>query len=59
MGKIIDKIKDFYPYGKYSRVDKSLIWIKTYCVMHPTCDNCKFRVKHEGCLFRGKSPREW
>lgn len=34
------------------------------CQKLPTCEyesgeKCPFWVKHEGCFFRGKTPREW
>lgn len=35
-----------------------LIEIKKYCQDHPTCE-CPFNKEHEGCYFRGRTPREW
>lgn len=33
--------------------------IMDICDAHPTCEGCQFWVKHYGCYFRGKTPREW
>ena len=30
-----------------------------YCKKRPTCEGSDFRIKHKGCFFRGKSPKEW
>lgn len=40
-------------------IKKAMLIIKEYCESHPTCKGCNFKKKHIGCLFRGKSPREW
>ncbi len=33
--------------------------IMDVCDAHPTCEGCQFWRKHQGCYFRGKTPREW
>ncbi len=33
--------------------------MKKYCDSNPTCEGCKYRIKHKGCYFREKTPREW
>ena len=33
--------------------------IKRFCLDFPTCDGCPFQKEHIGCMFRGKTPREW
>jgi len=33
--------------------------IMDICDAHPTCEGCPFWKKHQGCYFRGKTPREW
>ncbi len=33
--------------------------IMDMCDAHPTCEGCYFWKKHQGCYFRGKTPREW
>lgn len=55
MGKIIDYIAEIMPWKAYDGIKS----IKEYCDAHPTCKDCDFMKKHEGCIFRGKSPKEW
>ena len=34
--------------------------VYNYCVDHPDCDGCVFKIKNKGCYWRqGKTPREW
>lgn len=33
--------------------------LKQFCLNFPTCEGCPFKEKYKGCMFRGKSPREW
>ena len=33
--------------------------VKDFCVEFPTCEGCPFYKKYVGCIFRGKTPREW
>lgn len=33
--------------------------IKDFCNYFPTCEGCPFKEEYQGCLFRGKIPREW
>ena len=33
--------------------------IMDICDAHPTCEGCPFWKKHQGCYFKGKTPREW
>lgn len=40
-------------------LEEAMRIIKNYCNKHPTCDGCSRRIKHEGCYFRRRSPREW
>ena len=51
--KIEDKVK------KNPYILMSVLTLKLECTSHPTCDGCKFKEEHIGCLFRGKTPREW
>lgn len=55
MGKIIDYIAEIMPWKVYDGIKL----IKKYCDVHPTCEGCVFMKKYEGCIFRGKSPKEW
>lgn len=40
-------------------VTEAMERIARYCESHPTCKGCKYHKEHIGCIFRGKSPREW
>jgi hypothetical protein len=33
--------------------------MQKYCNNNPTCDGCRYGKEHQGCYFRGKTPREW
>lgn len=73
MGKILDRLhKAYLEKSNNININKNKIYwteykilkacmhhIISYCKAHPTCDNCIFRQKHAGCLFRDKTPREW
>jgi hypothetical protein len=59
MGKIIDYIMESMPSTFFWKVYDGMKSIKEYCDDHPTCKGCGFMKKHEGCIFRGKSPKEW
>ncbi len=64
MGKILDRLHKSYlgsiiSWAEYKILKVSMHHITSYCKTHPTCNNCIFRQKHVGCLFRDKTPREW
>lgn len=55
MGKILDAAKNTcWHYVLYA-----VVKLKSYCREHPTCEGCEFKEKYKGCMFRGKTPREW
>lgn len=41
------------------QVIEGMKMIKTNCINRPTCKGCDFRLKHKGCYFWGKLPRDW
>ena len=43
----------------YFTILEDLRQLKSYCNVNPTCSGCPFNEKHNGCMFRGKTPREW
>lgn len=43
----------------YSEILDNLCRIRSFCNQNPTCKDCPFCSEHEGCMFRGRSPREW
>lgn len=57
--KSINDSEDIIHWAEYKILKVSMHHIISYCKSHPTCDNCIFRQKHVGCLFRDKTPREW
>ena len=59
MGKIIDYIIEKIPASLFWELYDSMKVLKKYCDDHPTCEKCIFNKEHEGCIFRGKSPKEW
>ena len=68
MGKIIDTWLEFMKPRMYGRgngrtyakaILDDLCRIRSFCNEYSTCDGCPFFKKHKGCIFRGKSPREW
>lgn len=36
-----------------------MVNIRRWCNVTPTCEKCPLNRKHEGCYFRGRSPRDW
>ena len=69
MGKIIDAWVEFVRPRMYGRgngkttsasvILDNLCRIKSLCNTQPTCGGCPFREEYKGCMFRGRSPREW
>lgn len=68
MGKIIDAWVEFIRPRMYGRrngrtsateILDNLCRIKSMCNTQPNCGGCPFREEDKGCIFRGKSPREW
>ena len=44
---------------KLVEVMNAINTLYNWCEDHPTCDGCDFRKEKIGCVFRGKSPREY
>lgn len=44
---------------KYVKAIDSIETLKQFCESFPTCEGCPFKKEHIGCMFRGKTPREW
>lgn len=44
---------------KLKTLEDCLLQIIAFCNEYRTCENCIFEKKYKGCLFRGKTPREW
>lgn len=65
VGLIIGKFADWFIDNSQSeprhimRGMLQLNSVKQFCKSFPTCEGCPFREEHEGCMFRGKTPREW
>lgn len=66
MGKILDTwlsaatlIRGHGKKRGYFVILEDLLELKSYCNVNPTCSGCPFKEKHNGCMFRGKTPREW
>lgn len=68
MGKIVDAWLEFIKPMMHGRrngrtnateILDDLCRIKSMCNIQRTCEGCPFREEYKGCMFRGKSPREW
>lgn len=66
MGKILDawlsgmtSIRGYRKTRGFFVILEDLHDLKLDCNANPTCSGCPFNEKHNGCMFRGKTPREW
>jgi len=65
VGLIIGKFADWFIDNSQSKprhIMRGMLQlnsVKQFCESFPTCEGCPFREEYKGCMFRGKTPREW